>query len=212
MMETFLKILEIFKWPLVVVAIGVVAIVCFRRCIAAFINRARGLKYPGGEIQAGPPPQDPAEIKVGSAEKLLQALDSPVLLKLEKGIRDFLSKEGISTAEDKEKVLIRHLAASELTLVFTRIDFLIYQSQLKILEFLNSNPSAPKQMARDLYNAAIAFYPEVLKNYPFENYLGFLKTNNLIHEEEEILSITEGGMEFLAFLIRTRRNAIHRIG
>jgi len=211
-METFLKILEVIKWPLVVVAIGVVAIVCFHRCIAAFINRARGFKYPGGEIQAGPPPQDPAEIKVGSAEKLLQALDSPVLLKSEKAIRDFLTREGINTAEDKEKVLIRHLAASELTLVFSRVDFLLYKSQLKILEFLNSNPSAPKQMARDVYNAAVAFYPEVLKDYPFEKYLGFLKTNNLIHEEEEILSITEGGREFLAFLVRTARNAVYRVG
>jgi len=208
MMETFLKILEIIKWPLV----GIVAIVCFRRCIAAFINRARGLKYSGVEIQAGPLPQDPAEVKVGSADKLLQALDSPVLLKSEKVIRDFLAKEGINTSDDKEKVLIRHLAASQLTLVFTRIDFLIYQSQLKILEFLNSNPSAPRQMAENIYNTASAFYPKILKDYPFEKYLGFLKTNNLIHEEEEILSITEIGREFLAFLIRTRRNAVYRIG
>jgi hypothetical protein len=210
MMETFLKILEVIKWPLVVVAIGVVAIVCFRRCIAAFINRARGLKYPGGEIQAGPPPQDPAEIKVGSAEKLLQALDSPILLDAEKAIRDILTKEGISTPEDKEKVLIRHLAAAHLNFVFTRIDFQIYLSQLKILEVLNSNP-APKQMARDVYNAAIALYPEVLKDYPFEKYLGFLKTNNLILEHEETLSITLFGREFLAFLVRTARNAVYRV-
>jgi len=209
-METFLKILEVIKWPLVVVAIGVVAIVCFRRCIAAFINRARGLKYPGGEIQAGPPPQDPAEIKVGSAEKLLQALDSPILLDAEKAIRDILTKEGISTPEDKEKVLIRHLAAAHLNFVFTRIDFQIYLSQLKILEVLNSNP-APKQMARDVYNAAIALYPEVLKDYPFEKYLGFLKTNNLILEHEETLSITLFGREFLAFLVRTARNAVYRV-
>ena len=209
-METFLKILEVIKWPLVVVAIGVVAIVCFRRCIAAFINRARGLKYPGGEIQAGPPTQDPAEIKVGSAEKLLQALDSPILLDAEKAIRDILTKEGISTPEDKEKVLIRHLAAAHLNFVFTRIDFQIYLSQLKILEVLNSNP-APKQMARDVYNAAIALYPEVLKDYPFEKYLGFLKTNNLILEHEETLSITLFGREFLAFLVRTARNAVYRV-
>ena len=138
-METFLKILEVIKWPLVAVVIGVVAIVCFRRCIAAFINRARGIKYPGGEIQVGPPPQDPAEIKVGSAERLLQALDSPVLLDTEKTIRDVLVKEGIATAEDKEKVLIRHLAIAQLNIAFLRIDFLIYLGQLKILETLNSN-------------------------------------------------------------------------
>jgi hypothetical protein len=53
----------------------------------------------------------------------------------------FLVKEGINAAADKEKVLIRHLAASWLTLVFTRIDFTIYQSQLKILEFLNCKRS-----------------------------------------------------------------------
>jgi hypothetical protein len=212
MMETFLKILEVIKWPLVVVAIGVVAIVCFRRCIAAFINRARGFKYPGGEIQAGPPPQDPAEIKVGSAEKFLQVLDSPVLLDTEKAIRVILAKEGIATAEDKEKVLIRHLAITQLNLVFLRIDFLIYLGQLKILEFLNSNPTAPKQMARDVYNAAVTVYPEVLKDYPFEKYLGFLKTNNLILEHEETLSITLFGREFLTFLVRMARNTVYRVG
>jgi hypothetical protein len=210
MMETFLKILEVIKWPLVVVAIGVVAIVCFRRCIAAFINRARGVKYPGGEIQAGPPPQDPAEIKVGSAEKFLQALDSPVLLDTEKAIREILAKEGIATAEDKEKVLIRHLAIAQLNFAFSRIDFLIYLGQLKIIEVLNSNP-APKQMARDMYNLAVTVYPEVLKDYPFEKYLGFLKTNNLILEHEETLSITLFGREFLAFLVRTARNAVYRV-
>jgi len=206
MIDTFLKILEVIKWPLVVI----VAIVCFHRYIAAFINRARGFKYPGGEIQAGPPPQDPAEIKVGSAEKLLQELDSPVLLDAEKAIRDILAREGIATAEDKEKVLIRHLAIAQLNFTFSRIDFLIYLGQLKILEVLNSNPE-PKQMAMDVYNKAKAFYPEVLKDYPFEKYLGFLKTNNLILEHEDTLSITLFGREFLAFLVRTARNAVYRV-
>lgn len=211
-METFLKILEVIKWPLVVVVIGGVAIVRFRQCIAAFINRARGFKYPGGEIQAGPPPQDPTQIKVGSAEKLLQALDSPVLLDTEKAIREILAKEGIATAEDKEKVLIRHLAIAQLNFTFSRIDFLIYLGQLKILEFLNSNPAAPKQMARNVYDVAVTVCPEVLKGYPFEKYLGFLKTNNLVLEHEETLSITLFGREFLAFLVRTARNAVYRIG
>ena len=207
MMETFLKILEMIKWPIVVV----VAMVFFRRCISAFINRARGVKYPGGEIQAGPPSQDTAEIKIGSAEKLLQALDSPVLLDVEKAIRETMAKEGVATAEEKEKVLIRHLASAQLNFIFTRIDFMIYLSQLKILEALNSNP-APKQMARNLYDKAITVYPEVLKDYPFEKYLGFLKTNNLILEDEENLSITLFGREFLAFLVRTARNAVYRAG
>lgn len=205
-METFLKILEVIKWPFV----AIVAIVCFRRCIAAFINRARGVKYPGGEIQAGPPPQDAAEIEVGSAEKFLQALNSPVLLDTEKVIREVLAKEGIATAEDKEKVLIRHLAIAQLKFTFSRIDFQIYLGQLKIIEVLNSN-SAPKQMAMDVYNKAIASYPEFLKDYPFEKYLGFLKTNNLILEHEDTLSITQFGREFLAFLVRTERNAVYRV-
>jgi hypothetical protein len=211
MMETFLKILEVIKWPLVVVAIVFFAIVCFRRCIAAFINRARGVKYPGGEIQAGPPPQDPTEIKVGSAEKLLQAFESPVLLDAEKAIREILAKERVATAEDKEKVLIRHLATAQLNFTFLCIDVQIYLGQLRILEALNSNP-APKQMARDVYNAAIPLYPEALKDYPFEKYLGFLKTTNLILEDEETLSITPFGREFLAFLVRMARNAVYRVG
>ena len=209
--ETFLKILEILKWPLAVVAIGVVALFCFRQSIAAFLNKIRKVKYPGGELQAGVQSQEPTEIKVGSAEKLLQALDSPVLLDMEKVIRDLLVREGVNAAPDKEKVLIRHLAASWLNFVFTRIDFTIYQSQLKILEFLNSNPTAPKQMANDMYIAAATIHPEVLKDYPFEKYLGFLKTNNLILEQDEILSITVFGREFLAFLVRTARNAVYRV-
>ena len=210
-MDTFFKILDMIKWPLVAVVIGVFFILCFRRCIAAFINRARGFKYAGGEIQAGPPTQDPTEIKVGSAEKMLQALDSPVLLDTERIIREILLKEGIATAEDKEKVLIRHLAISQLSFAFMRIDFLIYKGQLKILEFLNSHPTTPKQMARDMYNEAVVSYPEVLKDYPFEKYLGFLKTNNLILENEETLSITLFGVDFLAFLVRMGRNAVYRV-
>ncbi len=66
-------------------------------------------------------------------------------------------------------------------------------------------------MAKDVYNAAVTFYPEVLKDYSFDKYLGFLKTNNLILEHEETLSITLFGRDFLAFLVRMGRNAVHRI-
>jgi len=211
-MEIFLKILEMLKWPLAIVVIVVFFIIFFRRPIAAFIERLKGIKYRGGELQSDPQPQELAEIKVRSVEKVLQALDSPVLLDTEKAIRDFLAKEGIATAEDKEKVLIRHLAAAQLNLAFSHIDFQIYQGQLKILEFLNSNPSAPKMIAMDVYNRAVTAYPEVLKNYPFEKYLGFLATRNLILEHEETLSITPLGREFLAFLVRTARNAVYRVG
>lgn len=208
--ETFLKILEIFKWPLAVV----VALFCFRKPIAAFIKKVTRIKvkYRGAELQAGFHSQEPTKIEVGSAEKLLQASDDPVHLDMERKIRDFLAKEGISTAADKEKVLIRHLAALSLNFLFTRIDFMIYENQLKLLECLNSNATAPKQIAKDMYNAAAASYPEVLKDYPFEKYIGFLKTNNLIIEQDETLSITVFGRAFLGFLIHTGRNAVYRIG
>jgi len=212
MMEIFLKILEMLKWPLAIVVIVVFFIIFFRRPIAAFIERLKGIKYRGGELQSDPQPQELAEIKVRSVEKVLQALDSPVLLDTEKAIRDFLAREGINTEDDKEKVLIRHLAAAKLNLVFLYIDFQIYKGQLKILELLNSKPSAPKQMAMDAYDVAVTVYPEVLKNYPFEKYLGFLTTNNLILEHEETLSITLFGREFLTFLVRMARNAVYRVG
>jgi hypothetical protein len=73
---------------LAVVAIGVFALFCFRQSITAFLNKLKKVKYPGGELQAGVQSQEPTEIKVGSAEKVLQALDSPVLLDMEKTLRD----------------------------------------------------------------------------------------------------------------------------
>lgn len=212
MMEAFLKVLEVVKWPLSVVVIVLFFILFFRRPLSTFIERLKGIKYRGGELQSEPQTQEQAQIKVGSAEKLLKAFDSPILLDTERSIRDNLAREGVAAPEDKEKILIRYLAVAQINFAFLRIDYMIYLGQLKILEFLNSNISAKKQMAKDVYDAALAAYPEILKGYPFDNYIGFLISNNLITEHEEALSITPFGREFLAFLVRTSRNAVFRMG
>lgn len=194
------KLIAALAWPLVVLVIVLVAIFMFRGQIAALIGRTRKLGKGGLETFDAQPPQ-PTEEKKG-VDEFLRSFDNPLLVDAEALILKDLRDRRIETPADREKALVRALAASNIIQHFERVHGAIWASQLGCLRYLN-----PRDQGADiaelspLYEAAKAAYPSWYENQPFERWLGFLRVFNLILERDSRVFITIAGREFLKYLI-----------
>jgi hypothetical protein len=176
----------------------------FNKEIRALINRIKMIGYGKTRIETVQPEQKPAETGEDVTERLMRALDSPVLKETEDWVRSSLEKAGIDKNTDKEKILFRFLAATELENRFLRTDSLIWGSQIAILETMNSQrlTGLSREALREFYDNASVQYPGTYTRYSFDQYINFLKTSGLISEVNNMFHITILGVEFLGWLTR----------
>jgi hypothetical protein len=198
-------------WPLAVVVIVIFFMIFFRRDIRTLLGRVREISRQG--IRTSPEaPQEAPDLKQESLEELMKAFDSLALREREKLIRKELEARGLKEDPHTIKVLIRHLAGTQLCLVFERVNSLIWGSQIAILEFLNSaRQGALAESIKGFYDAAAARYPDAFKEYSFEDYLGFLLSTGLLVKDNGQHRITQMGVEFLSYLAATGRTGFRSL-
>lgn len=196
-------------WMALAIGISIITVciffmVFFQKNIRASIDRIKGVKYGRAEIQTESPSQEPVDTTASSTEKLMKALDNPALQEGEDLINETLRKAGIKEGPEREKLLIRYLAATNLALTFERIDSVIWGSQIYILEHLNESRLgvSKEKIKAAYYDDAVEKWPPFFANYSYDNYLGFLKDSNLVLEKDRYLFITKLGVEFLQYLAR----------
>ena len=191
-----------------IIAVCIFFMVFFQKNIRALLDRIKGFKYGSAELQTESPSQKPVDTTASSAEKLMKALDSPALQEAEGFINKALEDADVKEGPEREKLLIRYLAATTLALAFERINSAIWGSQIYILEHLNANRSgALKDDVKTLYyDTAAAKWPPSFTNYSYDAYLGFMKNSNLVLEREGCLLITQFGVEFLQYLVRVGKS------
>ena len=88
-----------------------------------------------------------------------------------------------------------------------RIEGQIWTSQVSLLEYLNAvdaGDALPNLKAR-FYDPAAARFSPMFANYPFESYLAFLKTNELISVDGGVAKITQKGRDYLAWRIQYKK-------
>ncbi|MBA7704865.1 hypothetical protein ES703_113687 [subsurface metagenome] len=179
--------------------------VFFRKNIRAFIDRAYEFKYPGGEIKSKNPSQEPVDTTVSSTEDRMREFDSPVLQEQERLINEALTRVG----PEKERFLVHGLAITKLSLAFEQIYSTIWGSQIYILEHLNDRRligALKEDIKTSFYDEAAIRWPNSFTNYSYDVYLNFLKSSNLIIEQNESLFITDFGVDFLQYLTRTGKS------
>lgn len=207
-------------WMALAIGISIITVciffmVFFQKNIKALIDRIKGVKYGGTELQTENPSQEPVDTTVSSTEKLMKALDNPVLQEGEDLISEALRKAGVKEGPEREKLLIRYLAANNFALTVERIDSAIWGSQICILEHLNVNRLGvlKDDIKTIYYDDAAEKWPPFYTNYSYDAYLGFLKNSNLVLEQDGYLLITMLGVEFLQYLARIGKSgARFRIG
>ncbi len=202
--------MEFLAWPAVVLVLGVIAICVFRQPITRFLDRAQKIGKSGIEAAASAQASG-VEVKPSPADELLKAFDNALLLEREKFIRTELERLHIDSNPDRERVLIRLLAALALVQTFERTYTLIWGSQISALQFLNSAGSVRVDLLRPWYDQAAAREPELYSTYTFGQWLGFLEASLLIARTGDSAAISVGGREFLKYLLH-QGYALYKLG
>lgn len=193
--------MEFLAWPAAVVILGIAAMLFFRKPLTQFIGRAIEMGPKG--IRAGSPTAQEVgtAVRPSPADELLRAFDNALLVQQENYIRAELERLNITQVTERERVLIRLLAAVAIVSAFERTYSLIWGSQLGLLQFLNSAGTVAADVLRPLYDLAAATEPELYRNYSFDQWLGFLEQSLLIARTDNTVSIMLQGREFLKYLL-----------
>jgi hypothetical protein len=219
------ELIRACAWPVV----AVLLLVRFRDRLGELFNRL--VELPGGAKFAPPQQQDAKssiegltplaevtglaqQVAIGGIqafavddadEKLpatFEAVRTAEVIASEKAILatpDLVNTKNPST---RERILSTLAALLFVDWNFERIEGNIWASQLHILQAVNS-ASIPRDWIRaNIYEKAATAFPDWFKGYPFDAYLGFLKSHNLIEEKDGNIEITSMGRDYLAWRVR----------
>lgn len=192
---------DLITWPSVVLSLGVLFIIVFRRPIADLLGRTRKVGKGGLETYDNAQLPAPTDTRT-EVEKFLRTYDNPLLLEQEGSIRMDLKNRKLDAPADSQQVLIRALAGTQILLHFERVFSAIFASQVAILNFLNSRPEgASLDDLRPFYEDARTRFPAIYRESDFESYLGFLQSFQLLDISQGAVSIKPAGREFLKWLV-----------
>jgi|SRR5579872_4928964 len=192
-------------WPTAVVVIAVVFMLVFKKPLERLVDRTKKIGTTGLDASVTPSAAS-QETRIqrapSAAEELLARFENDLLREQECAIRRELDSRKVDDASERERVLIRHLAASYIYSRFDRTYRLIFGSQITTLQDLNTAGISNREIVRGNYHIAAMIAPEFYANYTFEQWLHFLISQGLVQADGENLSITLAGREFLKFLIQ----------
>jgi len=201
-MEAIIKTLG---WPHLSFLFAVFFVLLFRKPLLGLISRITSIDKSGIKALQAPEAQR-EERKKESVQELLVAIgDSIVLREIEGHIKTDLSERGLDTDGDTIKVLIKHLAATRALLEFEQIHNLIFGSQIFLLKKLNevAGQGKPTEFVKTHFEHVKGLFSEQLGGWSLEQYLAFLLGRGLITTQGNIFHITNLGVEYLTWMIRT---------
>lgn len=196
------------NWPTVALVLGVLVLIIFRKPIGAAILRTKKVEIGKSAWEGQDIPQTTAPaVDGGAMERFQQDFLNPLLIRQEEVVRKDLYERKLNAPADREKALIRGVAAWQIALHFERAASLIWASQLGLLVHLNEREAGTDTdtLKALFYDPAVEKYPQAYEHYSFEKYLGFLESSSMVERNGTTVTITLEGREFLKFLIDTRR-------
>lgn len=153
-------------------------------------------------VQENRKQENPKEV-----EELLAVVGSSVVInEIIKKIEDDLSTKNIDFNNSASRILIRHLAATQLLVTFEQIYPVIFGSQIQLLQRLNqvigkglSTNVVFKIVAESMASNNLNWTREQYLNYMYERSL-------IIDGEEHTIHITNLGVEFITWLISSGKS------
>ena len=203
-MEEFLKAIS---WQHLGFIFALVFIFSFRQPLSDLIRRVTSISKDG--LTAGAPPEAQREKEHESAQQLLDVIGSSIVIEeLENRIKAELTTKNLSAEGHSVKVLIRHLAGTQLLLSFEQVHNLILGSQIFLLKKLNevTGQGRPAQFVYGHIDHVKTLYPTELHDWSHEEYLAFLFIRSLIVQHDNQIHITNLGVEYLTWLVRNGRS------
>jgi len=195
--------MEILIWPAVVLILGIIALIFLRKPLVRFFDRAVEMKFGSAAVTAAQAPQESSkDIKAAPSDELLKAFDNALLIKNEDIIRKEFETRKITAQSDRERILIRYLSATALSLQFEKIYNSIWGSQISALQLLNTRGAGySEEEVHAFYKSGKSNFPKMYEIYSFEQWLQFLESFSLIKRDGKSFVLTLEGREFLKYLI-----------
>jgi hypothetical protein len=212
-------LLKYLGWPVAFIIVLVFAILLFRKTFNSLLQRG-GVKI-GKDLLSidvatataaisdqsdTAPIENSLSIKPDSQtdprlEQVKRPNISVIIREQEARIRVDLSKLNLADNEAVD-LLIQHLASTQLFLAAERLYRIIFGSQIAVLKHLNLYGPANRVIIQKFYDEAKEKFPQVYNPYPFESYVKFMKSQNLVNTPDDInYSITILGKEFLLWMV-----------
>lgn len=204
-MEEISKIIGSIGWPHITLIFGLIFILTFQKQLREFIGRIKSVGK-GGVTTVSSPEIQKEEQRQKAVEELMNIGESIVIKELEQLILVDLKNRGLETEGDSIKILTRHLAVTQLVLDFEQIHSLIFGSQIYLLKKLNEVTGQGKsEEFIDTYFSQVKDMFKELQEWTSEQYLSFLIGRTLITAKDGQYHITNKGVEFLTWMVRTGR-------
>ena len=141
-----------------------------------------------------------------NVQELLERIgNSSVITELEKRIIAELKEKDLEIEGDTDKVLLRHLAGTQLVLEFEKIHQIIFGSQIQFLQQINTlgAQGVPQEYLSEYYENVIHRFPDSFKNWSQDQYFSFLFSKFLLVKKAEYISLTDLGREYLLWIVRS---------
>ena len=139
----------------------------------------------------------PQNSPIAAVDKFYNRFDPTFSAEVEQALRQTAATV---PAHERERYLYRGLTVAYVYSQFERLWYLIYGSQIKLLQQLN-HADLKRQDAFFFYTDAAVAYPNEYVAYSFDQWIGFLRANNVIREDGDLVRITVRGRDFLKYMI-----------
>lgn len=200
----WIELIDSLKWPVVVIIIILLVI----KPIKNLINRVTKVGYGNKSIEAN---QQTVTKKI--EEKDISEIDRAISLFRPETTEMFVNAVEEETEiqklkNDNEKIerLKNYSTIIYIMRHFDSIYSTIFGSQIRILERLNTLQPESRDSLKFYYESAKKYNPKFYENYPYEDYLNFLFSFNLIREDDEIIQLTILGVDFLKYLTESNKD------
>lgn len=193
---------ETLAWPIV----ALVSIFIFKKDIADLLHRIKNVGKDGINLNSMPEKQNEKQV-MDINEELNNIETSEVIKITEDKIYEDLKERKLDTSNDTTKLLVRHLAITQVSLDYEKIYNFIFGTQITFLRRLNEvMVSGTTQEYVESYFINIQDNNDGFKEWNLEQYLSFLNTNQLITIDGKVYHISKKGHDFLLWLIKTGHN------
>ena len=189
------------------VVFGVIFLWMFREQIRQLLGRATSLSK--GSIRFrkdGARAHEDAQSSAGKPDALaefLEEFESTLFRDTESEIEKDLQARGFTDPDDVRKVLLKTLARAAIFGDFRVIQLVIFASQFNALRFLNVQhiPTTKATLKANFYDHAVASFPMTYENRKFDEWLDYLKGQELVIGTEEGISLSVRGREYLKWTV-----------
>jgi len=200
----WVSLVDTLKWPV----LALITVLIFRKPIVDLINRVTKVGYGSKSLEA----KQQSEVKENKSEEV-SVIDRVVGLFRPETINMFktaISQESefktLQTAEEKVERLTNYACVIYIMRHFDIIYNSIFGSQIRILEHVNSHSSQTKASVKFIYEHAKQNNPRFFETYSYDEYLAFLFNFNLLRKDDDILSVTILGVDFLKYLTEMNKD------